>query len=321
MASSPFDFNTGSVDFVGGVEDGLLDMDTAMPDLTPELPSQDVGDLTSAAVPVLRQSDDDACDDTEDTLIALLSQGRKADILALTGELPDTLATISSDVSEEFAAMYARAAAVRPSLRWYGKFAKLLPTEAFHVAGENLQLKISKDLFKRAVRPFLADFPSSHAASSPLVSVVRSIAASYDGASLAASEKRMAGDVRTSGRAEASDFDPAEVDFTAADDDDAILADLGIEDDLFGTPEMTASQDAAANLNLADLSNKAVAQYCHSAGLEDDEISDELQSQGFATARANEVASIVAFMRKDKARHARASGNRGTGSVDFDFGL
>ncbi len=316
MSGNEFDFGgAAGLDMTSAIADDLLDFDP-LPDLTPELPVNDVGDLQAAA-PVREKTEEEIVLEVEDALLDLLAQERRQDLLVLTGELPDTSSAIEDDVSEEFGSLYTQALLVNPALKWYAKLIKMLKPEQFHLDGEQLHLRISKELFKKVLAPFVSDFSAEFEEDSPIVAVVRSLARNAGELEAKESEARIEADVSRRTHGESGQFDPSKVDFDTDDGFQAFMseADLSIEDDLFGNPQEVESE---LKISLLDLSNKAVAEYCDSEKWDTSEITAKLQEEGFSRAQANEIAGIVKFMRLDRSLKKRPDGNFG-GDVDLGF--
>lgn len=93
------------------------------------------------------EDDSDPAEKVESHFIALLEQGRRADILALTGA--HSTAHIAANVRAEFAPLYAAAVRINPGLRWYARFAKLLKAEHFSADPRGLNIELDAPFLDR----------------------------------------------------------------------------------------------------------------------------------------------------------------------------
>jgi hypothetical protein len=263
----------------------------------------------------------------ENSLLQFLVNGRHDVILMVSGDRPATAAVARG--TDRLRMAYAQSVTVNPALRWYAKFASLLPAQKFGVNEGSLQIQMPAPMFRKVVRPFLADFRAEWAEASPMAAAVRSMAASLAASDRAATERNLAGGVRRQSNVEATDLD---------------VAALGMNDlqvsDLPQTAEGTPFPPPAGNeppaaaptdpgpmvprlpISLTDLSLKAVVDHIAGVDGDDDSLMQMLLENGFPKARANEIIAMLRYKRVSEARRAaRYSpvGNRGMGSVEFTF--
>lgn len=323
------------VDFNATFEDDELPenlLDTAeFEDIDPDLPQGPELNLDGPPDPVK----DDSCpaEKVESHFIALLEQGRRADIIALTGN--QSTAHIAAAVRAEFAPLYAQAVRINPGLRWYARFAKMLPAKHFSADPRGLNIELEAPFFKNAVAPFMGDFQEAQADTSPIVSCVRSIASQFGALEFTAN-------TRAQRQTRAQHIEPDQQDigdyeFVSSLDGNPLgmgTADLKLTDDLFGTPEVEDDAEPPAqsqaddlgdrgqfDIGFADLSDKAIADHFMARRASVD-IEAALLDAGFEGPRAARIATLVRLQRKraSQLRSGRDTGNFG-GDVDFDPGL
>lgn len=316
------------LDFGAEIEDNLLgDPDDVQPDLTPELPQQASSPDFTVAAPLRQPDDNELLFSVEDTLLDLLGQGRRQDVLALTGEAPELAQRIDEEVAAEFGPQYTKAVAINPAIRWYAKFSKMLGPDAFGLADDRLILKIGQAEFKRLVVPFLGDFDPKLADTSPIVGVVIGLVEKINGQAQTIGLEEA---TRTKKRAshDRHAFDPGTMEFDTEEapaDPDVHSADMGIFDDMFGVPEAdeSAARIASLKLSLLDLPTKAVAEYIDTENLTEAAADDLLAEQGFDKAKRNEIATIVKYAKLNRNLRARgrtAGAYGGDVELPFNFG-
>lgn len=316
--NTPNEFLLDSVDGldfqVDAVADGLLGFEDQL-DFNPELPAYDYGDLQAAA-PLPVKGEDQVVAEVEEILLGLLEQDKRLDLLILTGELPDSSNSIPNEVKTEFSSNYHQAVLACPAIRWYSKLTKLLTPDQFSVQGGEVTLSMPRPMFMKVVRPFLSDFPEQWVEESPLVAVVRQVGELIGDLTATRSADVLEQDTKIQRNVE-DGLDIGSIDFEQEPSQiRGNSADLLIVDDLFGNGQVT---QAKIDISMVDLSNKAVAEYLDEQGLEAPEIEAKLVEEGFSKQRANEIGSIVRYMRLDRnlRKTGQATGNTGTGDVDL----
>jgi hypothetical protein len=273
-------------------------------------PGQDITPQITMPAP----GEEDVSEGVENDLLSLLEQGGQTTILIISGERQDATGSRRASVGQ-FAYRYAQAARTNPALRWYGKLAALLPPEKFGVHQGSLRISMPAPLFRRVIKPFIGEFRSQFAETSPIVAAVRNLYANIEGADLQAKQTALVNDQRRVNNTEATDFDPGATPFedNMLPDSAGALADLGEGEDGLGGDEIVDSPDLStattrSTLSLTDLSHKAIADHLAEAGGDDNAIMERMMGEGFTRSRANEIMSMVKYKRLMAARLNKLAG-------------
>lgn len=251
------------------------------------------------SVPISPKSQEQIADSIEEVILSLLESGEKSMLLLLTGERPDIREDVDSTLHANFASEYTQACLYNPALKWYAKLANILPNNQFGVKGGSLNISLPKSAFEKAILPFLGDFDRKFYEKSPLVHLVLDCVDNHfknkmqNTMDMNKQEKDRSfeegnGDLDI-GNSEVEDFfDTDEVEYAGSNtrmEDNNSLNQSEIR-------EVTAS-----SLKLADLSNKAIAEYLISKNLVTDKAaSAKLDESINEKARKNEILSIMRYM-------------------------
>lgn len=310
------DFDFSNLDITTDRAPDLFDTDHLV-DLT-----LDSSTLTSPqisfSVPVPRRAPHELSQNVEDHFIDLLTSQNRQDILTLTSEMPN-LGTIPPEVFSAFQSDYLLALSHNPALKWYGKLTKALTSEQFSAQDGSLTLVLPPELFRKIIYPFLGQFPTHLAETSPLVDLVYQLAEQFETQTATPHTTKSRDRLPTSDlKIDHLDLSPQYLDSTA---------DLEIDFDGFqdsvDTTDTYQDPTHTFKISLVDLSNKAIAEHLASQYPDErlfDEANTRLLDEGFSRARANEITAILRYMRLND-RLNRPTGNRGGGDIDFNFGV
>lgn len=323
------DMHFGGADFSQpdmSVPDGLLGMGGNDEQLT--IDPRQLGLTTPDISPAQTgpsQHPDDVAQGVECVLLNLLQSGQHDVIMVMAGERPATASISPGVVNLRMA--YASAVRTNPALRWYPKFASLLPAEKFTIRDGSLQINMPAQMFRKVVGPFMADFRADWAAGSTITAAVRGMAASLQASDLAAKRHSLAKGLSAQSNVEATDLDLASVAFGDSQIPDVPLTAEG------QTPPARQSPAAPAApapgpvvprlpISLTDLSLKAVVDHLATVEGDDDTLAQHLADSGFPKMRVNEILAMLRYRRVCEARRNSLyapQGNRGGGDIEFNF--
>ena len=270
------------------------------------------------------QDPDEVAQNVECTLLQMLQNGQHDAILMMAGERPATASVARATTNLRMA--YASAVKTNPALRWYAKFAALLPAEKFAIREGALQINMPAPMFRKVVTPFLSEFRADWASDSTITAAVRSMAASVQAGDLRSKQQHIARGIRAQSNVEATDLDVASLGFADAQVQDVPQTAEGIPfpASAGATPAPLDPGPAVPRLpiSLTDLSMKAVVDHLATLDGDDDTMMGHLLDSGFPKARANEILAMLRYRRVSMARRAALyspEGNGGTGSIEFSF--
>lgn len=326
------DMKFGGDDFTQpdlSVPDGLLDMggDEEQLDIDPRQLGLTTPDISPAQTGP-SQTPDEVAQGVEGVLLNLLQGGQHDMIMVMAGERPAT-AAIHHPGLGSLRMAYASAVGTNPALRWYAKFAALLPREKFTIREGSLRINMPEPMFRKVVTPFLSEFRADWAQDSTITAAVRGMAASLAASDLRAKQQHLARGVRAQSNVEATDLDVANMAFGDSQIPDVPQSAEGVP--FPAQPAAPVTSPAAADpgpvvprlpISLTDLSLKAVVDHIATLDGDDDTMMTHLLDQGFPRSRANEILAMLRYKRVSQARRKalfEPQGNRGCGSVEFDF--
>lgn len=321
------DMHFGGDDFTQpdlSVPDGMLGMggDEEQLDIDPRQLGLTTPDIAPAQTGP-GQTPDEVAQGVEGVLLNLLANGQHDAIMAMAGERPATAALNPGMNNLRMA--YAGAVRTNPALRWYAKFAALLPQEKFGIREGSLRINMPAPMFRKVVTPFLSEFRADWAGDSTITAAVRGMAASLQASDLRAKQQHLARGVRAQSNVEATDLDVASIGFGDSQVPDAPQTVEGVPFPAAPAAPVAADPGPAVPrlpISLTDLSLKAVVDHIATMDGDDDTMMAHLLDQGFPRSRANEIIAMLRYKRVSEARRRalyEPQGNRGCGSVEFDF--
>lgn len=274
------------------VELNLHDAGTLCLDLT-EL--NDCNEIP-VSVAISPKSTEKIAEDVEEVILNLLEEGDRDSLLVLTGERPDLNSDIDSEVGEDFASMYSQAVIHNPAIKWYSRLTNILPADQFFVQAGQLHIKMPKHTFKKVLEPFLIDFDAKFYETSPLVHLVLNCAEKIAETSLAGIKSKYRQVVKAG---EEPGLDVGTSGLESMFDTDSVT-DAGAEMRLDDNDALNQSgiREVKSSLNLADLSNKAIASYLVDKGYSETESEQKLKACIADKARRNEISVLVNMARK-----------------------
>jgi hypothetical protein len=234
-------------------------------------------------------------EDIEEVLLNLLESGDRDALLCLTGERPDLSSNIDHNLHMDFAAMYSQAVIHNPAIKWYSRLTNILPEDQFFVKNGKLHIHMPKKTFNKVLKPFLMDFDNKFYECSPIVNLVLSCNEKlakdcFDQTNnihkqLVRKKDESGLEIEKSGLELFFDTDEVEHAGNVRVDDNNSLNQSDI-------------REVKSSLNLADLSNKAIATYLAEKGMSDSELNEKLNMHIPEKARRNEISVLVNMAKK-----------------------
>ena len=246
-------------------------------------------------VNICPKSTEKIAEDIEEVILNLLEAGDRETILCLTGERPDLSSNIDKNVHDDFASQYSQAVMFNPAIKWYSRLINILPADQFFVKGGKLHIHMPKKTFNKVIKPFLLDFDCKFYECSPIVHLV-----------LNCSEKIAENNVKNTNNihkqlVRKKDEAGLEVEKSGLElffDTDEVKHAGNVRVNDNDSLNQTEIREVKASLNLADLSNKAIATYLAEKGLSDQAISEKLNQHIPEKARRNEISVLVNMAKK-----------------------
>lgn len=315
------EFNFDNTEFdPNAFDEETLDLQEGM-EIDPSFMSFDDPNEISMNVSLRNKTSEEIANEVESTILDLLASGDQDVILAITGENHDASNIIDPQVVSQFSALYTIATSQNPAIRWYAKLVKMLPEGKLSVSDTGLSLKMGEGLFKKAVAPFLGDFKAELRESSPIVSLIYSMADSINDKSI---QDQLSRAIEQDGRS----ADPGQLDLSEIDMEDAMfdtadvqIGEVHVDDNSeFGLTQVKNTE--VPSISLQDLANKTIAEHFIDSDQTDPNfIRERLSEEGFTKPRVNEILGIIKFIRLNATMDGRVTpaGNRGAGDIDFDF--
>lgn len=246
-------------------------------------------------VSISPKSTEKIAEDIEEVLLNLLEEGERESILCLTGERPDISSNIDSNLHNDFAAQYSQAVIFNPAIKWYSRLINILPADQFFVKGGQLHIHMPKKTFNKVIKPFLNDFDCKFYQSSPIVHLVLNCHEKIAENSLKHTQDIHKQLIRK------KDETGLEVEKSGLElffDTDEVKHAGNVRVDDNDSLNQSDIREVKSSLNLADLSNKAIASYLAEKGLSEQAINDKLNQHIPEKARRNEISVLVNMAKK-----------------------
>lgn len=274
------------------------------------------------SVPVKDKDASELAADVEDLFLTLLEGGRRDTILQLVGEVVrggNTSEVFGGDLdTANFRVAYAKGSGYNPALKWYPKFISVLGA-GIGVQNGELSLKISASQYRKMVYPFLADFKEALIEESPLVELVYVLGRRLN---LLAVDKGLKRYAPKQVAHDPSDLEVGGLTFRELQIQDTEDA-LSGEDPLSFLDETDIGEamesPGEAMVSMVDLSNKAISDFFVGRNTPLDVIERQLLQDGFPKSRANEIVSIVRYVRLNASLDAKVTPKSTGGTANFKY--
>ena len=248
------------------------------------------------SVAISPKSTEKIAEDIEEVILNLLESGDRNTLLLLTGERPDLSSDLDGNLSDDFASMYAQAVMFNPALKWYSRLTNILPKDQFKVTNGKLEIHIPKEIFNKTILPFLGDFDHRFAESSPLVQLILDCSEKIAQGNLS-NKNNINKQLVKKNTEEGLDVGNSGLELYL-DTDDVVAAGSEMREDDNDSLNQSGMREIQSSLNLADLSNKAIASYLVEKGLSDEEASEKLCGCISEKARRNEISVLMGMAKK-----------------------
>lgn len=249
------------------------------------------------SVNITPKSTEKIAEDVEEVILDLLESGDRNTLLLLTGERPDLSADIDSDIQGDFASMYSQAVLYNPAIKWYSRLANILPSNQFFVKGGKLHIHIPKSTFQKVICPFLGDFDKKFFETSPIVHLVLDVAEKIAQSNIEETQRLNKQLIRHKDE-EGLDVGKSGLELFFDADDVKHAGSEMREDDNDSLNQSGFREIQSASLNLADLSNKAIAEHLVEKGYSEQEAADKLCACIHDKARVNEISILMSMAKK-----------------------
>lgn len=248
------------------------------------------------SVNISPKSTDRIAEDVEGVILDLLESGDRNSLLLLTGERPDLSSDLDANLHADFASWYSQAVLYNPALKWYSRLTNILPSDQFFVKGGQLHIRLPKTTFSKLICPFLGDFDRKFYETSPIVHLVLNVSEKIAQESLSNKQNLNKQLVRHNDE-DGLDLGQSGLELFFETDDVAHAgSEVRIDDnDSLNQPSM---REVQASLNLADLSNKAIAEYFVDKGYSEKQASEKMSECIPEKARRNEISVLVSMAKK-----------------------
>jgi len=246
-------------------------------------------------VTISPKSTEKIAEDIEEVLLNLLENGDRDTLLCLTGERPDLSSNIDHNIHADFAAMYSQAVLFNPAIKWYSRLTNILPSDQFYVEGGKLHIHMPKKTFNKVVKPFLLDFDKKFYECSPLVNLVLNCAERVAKECVEHTEG-IHKQLRRRKDEEGLEVEKSGLELFFDTDEVEHAGNVRVNDN--DSLNQSEIREVRSSLNLADLSNKAIASYLAEKNWSDSEVSDKLMQHIPEKARRNEISVLVNMAKK-----------------------
>lgn len=246
-------------------------------------------------VSISPKSTEKIAEDIEEVLLNLLEEGERESILCLTGERPDISSNIDSNLHNDFAAQYSQAVIFNPAIKWYSRLINILPTDQFFVKGGKLHIHMPKKTFNKVIKPFLTDFDCKFYETSPIVHLVLNCYEKIAENNIKNTQSLHKQLIR---KKDENGLELEKSGFELFFDTDDVKHAGNVRVDDNDSMNQTNIREVKSSLNLADLSNKAIASYLAEKGLSDQAVAEKLNQHIPEKARRNEISVLVNMAKK-----------------------
>lgn len=314
-----FDFDNLGMDPYS-VEDNIIDIHDTMDisdhftEIEEDIPEIDINS------PIKEKSQEKLAEEVEDLFLDLLEKKDTNTLFALTGEIPLATDVVSEDFFRGFLGIYSRAILYNSALKWYSKLLRFLSEGKFFIDHGSLRLKISPQMFKKTIFPFMGDFKIELRESSPIVELIYNLLESINDTDIK-KKLEMLKESQKMNSLEEEGLNPSKLDFSEnAMNTEMVQADLELEEfDSLGGESINLKDNPIINIKFQDLANKSVAQYLiDNSILDHNSIIDKLSEERFPKSRIHEILGIIKYIQLQDSL-PRQIGNVGCGSINFKY--
>jgi len=203
---------------------------------------------------------------------------------------------------------YLIALSYNPALKWYSKFVLLFKSQFKATAG-SLTLTTFPAMFQKLILPFIRDFKPELREESSIVDLVLTMEDQINFSKAVSTKKNLSQSINKT-PVPTADFNPDNIEdlseYGAGDlpdldsfheSDGQVENDMGIDDNPLGFSGISSDLDnqEEMHISLNDLSIAKIAEFCHQQKWTPDQITSNLQKDGFNSRRISEVLSIVKY--------------------------